>query len=70
MSRIKDYGYKYNEWVAMYVDECGDRQVIPFNTFEDAEKFLKVCDCRIGVVTTAFYNHYIAKDDSEAVPIF
>ena len=58
-----EHSYKKNEWVAMYVDECGDRQVLPFDTYEQAEKFLKCCSCKIGVVTTAFYNHYIAKQE-------
>lgn len=52
--------YQKNEWVAMYVDECGDKQVLPFDTYEQAESFLKHCYCKIGVITTRFYNHYIA----------
>lgn len=55
------YGYGFNEWLAVYVDECGDRQIMPFNTFEQAENYLNICDCKIGVMTTAFYNHYIEK---------
>lgn len=53
--------YKKNEWVAMYADECGDTQVLPFDTYEQAEKFLSRCYCKIGVMTTRFYNHVIAK---------
>lgn len=25
-----EYGYRHNEWLAVYVDECGDEQIIPF----------------------------------------
>lgn len=53
--------YQKNEWIAMYVDENGDKQVLPFDTYEQAEKFLERCYCKIGVMTTRFYNHYIAK---------
>lgn len=53
--------YQKNEWVAMYVDECGDKQVLPFDTYEQAEEFLSRCYYKIGVMTTRFYNHYIAE---------
>lgn len=55
------YSCGKNEWLAVYVDECGDRQIMPFDTFEQAENFIKCCDCKIGVMTTAFYNHYVEK---------
>lgn len=51
-----EYGYKHNEWIAMYADECGDTQVLPFDTYEQAENFLKHCYYKIGVMTTRFYN--------------
>lgn len=57
--------YKHNEWVAIYSDECGDTQVLPFDTYEQAEKFLSRCYWKIGVVTTKFYNNVIAKQMEE-----
>lgn len=53
------YGYRKNEYVAVYVDECGDRQVIPFDTYEQATEFLSSVVCKIGVMTTSFYEHYV-----------
>lgn len=50
-----DYGYRHNEYVAVYVDECGDRQIMPFDTFEQAVNYLQYCTCRIGAMTTCFY---------------
>ena len=32
-----EYSYKRNEWVAMYADDCGETQVLPFDTYEQAE---------------------------------
>ena len=61
MNKIENYGYRHNEWVAMYVDECGDRQTLTFDTYEQATQFLECCSCKIGVVTTAFYNHFLAE---------
>ena len=54
-----DYGYRNNEWLAVYTDECGDEQIMPFDTFEEANKYLQCCDCKIGVMTTAFYYHRV-----------
>lgn len=51
-----EYGYRKNEWVAMYVDEYGEIRVLPFDTFEQATIFLDCCYCRVGVVTTKLYN--------------
>lgn len=53
------HSYQKNEWVAMYLDECGDTQVLPFDTYKQAENFLDNCYYKIGIVTTAFYNHYL-----------
>ena len=50
-----DYGYRHNEWLAVYADENGDRQIAPFDTFEQAVDFLSCCSCKVGVMTTAFY---------------
>lgn len=55
-----NYGYRKNEWVAIYVDENGDRQVLPFDTYKQATEFLECCMCKIGVVTTSFYNAFLA----------
>ena len=49
--------YKKNEWIAMYSDELGELQVLPFDTYEQAENFLDTCYYKIGVMTTRFYNH-------------
>lgn len=55
--------YRKNEWVAVYVDDySGERQAVPFNTYEEAEKFLQGCYCKIGVMTTRFYNHYVMEN--------
>ena len=59
MTKI-EYGYRNNEWVAVYVDELGDAQVMPFDTYEQAQKYLEVCDCKIGVITTAMFNAMFA----------
>lgn len=56
-----EYGYKHNEFVAVYIDECGDRQIMPFDTYDQADEFLKTCYCRIGVMTTSFYVHCVTK---------
>lgn len=50
-----EYGYRHNEWLAVYTDENGDRQIEPFDTFEQAVNFLCVCHCKVGVMTTTFY---------------
>lgn len=52
-----NYEYHHNDWVAMYVDECGDIQVLPFDSKKQADDFLSCCEIRVGVMTTAFYNH-------------
>lgn len=61
-----DYGYQKNEWCVLYVDENGDRQVLYFDLFEQANEFLsrtrKHGVCTIGMTTTAFYKHYIEKN--------
>ena len=61
-----EYGYQKNEWTVLYVDENGDRQVLYFDLFEQANEFLsrirKNGVCTIGMITTAFYKHYIEKN--------
>lgn len=58
------FGYRKNEWLAVYVDDCGERQIMPFDTREEAYKYLteisKVTSV-IGIMTTAFYDNYIEK---------
>ncbi len=61
MKKIK-CSYQKNEWIAMYVDMDGEKQVESFDTYEQAEKFLQRCNCKIGVMTTRFYNRYIAEN--------
>lgn len=55
-------GYRKNEWIAMYVDMDGEKIIETFDTYEQAEKFLQNCVCKIGVMTTRFFNHYIAEN--------
>lgn len=57
------YGYRHNEWLAVYVDECGDEQIIPFDTYEQAIEYLKCCSCKIGVMTTSYYYHKVKTFD-------
>ena len=52
--------YRKNEWVAIYVDMDGEKQIESFDTYEQAEEFLSRCYCKIGVMSTRFYNRYIA----------
>ena len=58
--------YKKNEWLVVYVDENGDRQILPFDTFELADAFTRRCMKEnalnlIGIMTTRFFDHYIEK---------
>ena len=57
--------YQKNEWLAVYVDENGDRQILPFDTYEEAEQFTRKIRERytpvIGVIATRFYDHYVEK---------
>lgn len=59
------YGYKHNEWLAVYVDECGEEQIMPFDTFEQATEYIQGCSCKIGVMTTSYYYHKVknSKED-------
>ena len=58
-------GFEKNEWLVVYVDENGDRQIMPFDFYEQAvdhvnklkERFIPIN----GVMTTRFYNHYVEK---------
>ena len=61
MTKEIECSYRNNEWLAMYVDEDGERQVSTFDTYEEAVQFLKNCYCQIGVMTTRFYNHISPK---------
>ena len=56
-------GYRENEWCVMYIDMGGDRCVTLFDTVEEAETFFNqgIMSSRIGIVTTNFYNYYIAE---------
>lgn len=56
-----DYGYQHNKWLAVYTDECGDRQIVPFDTFEQANEFLSHCFCKVGVMTTSFYVNHVTE---------
>lgn len=52
-----------NQWAVLYVDDCGERQVVKFDTFEQANQYLvsiRNCGaCVIGVMTTAFYENCV-----------
>ena len=58
-----DVGYHHNEFLSVYVDENGDRQIMPFDTFDEATEFTSNIHshgtCIIGVMTTSFYNRYV-----------
>ena len=56
-------GYRENEWCVMYLDMGGDRSIALFDTVEEAETFFQhgIMSSRIGIVTTSFYNYYIAE---------
>lgn len=60
---MKEYGYRKNEWCVLYSDECGDKQVIYFDLFTQANEFLvnirKNGTCTIGVMTTSFYKNCV-----------
>lgn len=60
MNKMLDYSYQYKEWALMYVDTNGERQVVFFNTRKDAIEQSKYIDCLLGIVTTAFFNHFIS----------
>ena len=54
-----------NQWLVVYVDENGDRQIMPFDFYEQAvdyanklkEHFVPIN----GVMTARFYDHYVEK---------
>ena len=50
-----EYDYRHNEFLAVYTDANGNRQIVPFDTFEQAVDFLSCCYCKVGVMTTTFY---------------
>lgn len=55
------YGYRNNEWVVRYQDYDGKVQIEFLDTREEAIDFISRCVFPIGMMTTAFYNHYIEK---------
>jgi hypothetical protein len=63
--RRSDVGYQSNEWVIIYNDDCGDRQILYCDTFEQASDFM--CRLRksgtnvIGTVSTRWYDKYVEK---------
>lgn len=63
--KASDVGYQHNEVLSVYVDECGDRQVMPFDTFEQAVEFTNNIRSHgtavIGVMTTLFYDRYVER---------
>lgn len=65
--------YQHNEWLCVYTDESGDRQIMPFGTFEQAGRYANSLREQlvnvIGVMTTAFYDHYVEKVIDEKPPI-
>lgn len=50
-----------NEWVVACNDANGERQLLFTDTRNQALKLFDECMYPIGVMTTAFYNHYIEK---------
>lgn len=61
-----EHGYRYREWCVVYSDKCGCVQVIYFDTIEQAQKFFDngFIDpyCRIGIMTTAFWQNGVKED--------
>ena len=57
--------YQHNEWLCVYTDECGDRQIMPFDTFEQADGYAKSLREQfvnvIGVMATSFYDAHVEK---------
>jgi len=56
-----EYGYHKNEWVVIYNDANGKMQVKYFDLYKDAVEALNGYYCKIGVVTTAYYQNIICK---------
>ena len=60
---MNDYGYQKNEWCVLYSDENGDRQVVYFDLFKQANDFMvsikKQWVNTIGIMTTAFYKNCV-----------
>lgn len=54
-----EYGYKHNEWAVLYVDVNSERRVKLFDTFDEANNYFEYCECKIGIMTTAFYENCI-----------
>jgi hypothetical protein len=54
-------GYRKNEWLCVYADDCGDTQIMPFDTFEQALEYSKVCFNLYGIMTTQYYDAHIEK---------
>lgn len=54
-----EYGYRHNEWLAVYVNNEGEEKVVPFNTFDEACAYIKCFSCKIGVMTTSYYYHKV-----------
>lgn len=65
LMKASEVGYQHNEVLSVYVDECGDRQVMPFDTFEQAVEFTNNIRSHgtavIGVMTTLFYDRYVER---------
>ena len=66
---MKNYGYLENECCVIYTDECGDRQVIQFDRFEQANEFMIRCRnngvCMVGMTTSAFYDLRVKDEDKQ-----
>ena len=58
-------GYRKNEWLAVWIDNNGNRCIKAFDTKEEADAFLECGLCRIGVMTTTFYDMFVEKVISE-----
>ena len=60
-----EVGYKKNEWLVVYSDADGERQIKMFDLYHQAVEFANELKENFvplaGVMTTRFYNHYVEK---------
>ena len=58
-----DVLYQQNEWVVIYNDDCGDRQVIYCDVYTQAAELLARLKASgtnvIGMVSTRWYDKYV-----------
>ena len=50
-----------NEWLAIYIDDYGDKCIFNFDTFEQAVEFLSKHERKVGVMTAEFYERCMSE---------